>query len=82
MTKRELASKIESRNNLLREYNNLSKKSVSSASISSGGGSKSYTNRTLEEIRKQIEALDAEIAAYKRALLGRDTLNLEYPRYC
>lgn len=82
MTKREIALKIEARNNLLRVYNELSQNSAASASLSAGGGSQSYTNRDLAKIRAEIEALDAEIAAYKRALLGGGILNLEYPRYC
>lgn len=82
MTRRELYQKIESRNKLLRTYDELAANSASSASLSAGGGSQSYTNKRLAEVRAEIEALDSEIAAYKGALLGRGTLNLEYPRWC
>ena len=82
MTKRELASKIEIRNNLLRVLDTLSKNPAASATISSGGGSKSYTNRDIKLVREEIAALDAEIAEYKRAVLNGGSLNISYARYC
>lgn len=82
MTKGELYQKIESRNKLLRVYDELAASPAASASLSAGGGSQSYTNKRLAEIRAEIDALDREIASYKNALLGRGTLNLQYPRWC
>lgn len=82
MTKAELCSKIDARNQLLRVYRELSANPSKSATLSAGGGSQSYTSRDLADIRKEIEALDEQIAAYKNALLGMGTLNLEYPRWC
>ena len=82
MTKREIALTIEARNNLLRQRVELSKNDAQSASLSAGGGSQSYTSRSLKEIDDEIARLDRLIAEYKNALLGAGTLNLEYPRYC
>ena len=36
---------------------------ASSATLSSGGGSKSYTNRSVDDIKKKIAAIESEIAA-------------------
>ena len=33
-----------------------------SASLSAGGGSKSYTNRTVDDLKKKVKFLDREIA--------------------
>lgn len=82
MTKREIALTIEARNNLLRQRIELSKNDAQSASQSAGGGSQSYTSRSLKEIDDEIARLDQLIAEYKNALLGRGTLNLDYPRWC
>ena len=82
MTKRELAQTIEARNNLLRQRIELSKNDAQSASLSAGGGSQSYTSRKISEISDEIDRLDKLIAEYKNSLLGRGTLNLDYPRWC
>lgn len=50
--------------------------------MSAGGGSKSYTNRDIRQIREEIDSLDVQIREAKRALLGGGSLSLEYPRYC
>ena len=82
MTKREIALTIEARNNLLRQRIALSKNDAQSASQSAGGGSQSYTSRSLAELNKEIERLDKIIANYKNSLLGRGVLNIDYPRWC
>lgn len=82
MTKRELALTIEARNNLLRQRIELTKNEAQSASLSAGGGSQSYSSRSLREVDDEIARLDKLIAQYKDALLGRGTLNLDYPRWC
>lgn len=46
----------------------LSAVDANSASISSGGGSKSFTNRSVADIKAKIKALDAEIARLGAAL--------------
>lgn len=82
MTKRELALTIEARNNLLRQRIELTKNEAQSASLSAGGGSQSYSSRSLREVDDEIARLDKLIAEYKNALIGRGTLNLDYPRWC
>lgn len=43
---------------------------AASASVSSGGGSKSYTNHQIAELRSEIERHQREIAKIDRALSG------------
>ena len=40
----------------------LAETDTQSATLSAGGGSKSYTNRTVEDLKKKIQFLDREIA--------------------
>lgn len=82
MTKREIALTIQARNNLLRQRVALSNNDAHSASLSAGGGSQSYTSRSLAEVDAEIERLDKIIADYKNSLLGRGVLNIDYPRWC
>ena len=82
MTKREIALTIQARNNLLRQRIALTKNDAQSASQSAGGGSQSYTSRSLAEVDAEIERLDKIIAEYKQAKLGGGVLNLNYPRWC
>ena len=44
--------------------------SASSASLSSGGGSKSYTNHQLSAMRAELDLLEKKIGAVNRALAG------------
>ena len=74
--------KIEARNRLLQTYNDIAANSAASASLSAGGGSQSYTNKRLEELRKEIDALDKEIAAFEAALVGNGLLDVNYARWC
>lgn len=56
-----------------------------SASLSSGGGSKSYTNRSADEIRQKIKFIDAEMARLGCALGISPDPSLPRriaPRYC
>lgn len=46
----------------------LSAVDAASASVSAGGGSKSFTNRSVSDIKSKIKALDAEIARLGAAL--------------
>lgn len=46
----------------------LSAIDASSASVSSGGGSKSYSNRSVEEIKAKIRFIDKEIARLEFAV--------------
>ena len=82
MTKTELALTIEARNHLLRQRIELAKNDAQSATTSAGGGSQSYTSRSLKELDEEIARLDRIITECKNALLGAGTLNLDYPRYC
>lgn len=43
---------------------------ATSASFSAGGGSKSYTNRTVADIKAKIRFVEEEIAALEAALAG------------
>lgn len=76
--KRELEMKRE------RLIDRLTEIDVASASISSGTGSRSYTNRSIAELQKQIRAIDNEIDRYARKLGGLpskgDILSI-YPKF-
>lgn len=56
-----------------------------SASLSAGGGSKSFTNRSVDDIRKKIKFIDAEMARIGFALGTLPDPSLPKriaPRYC
>lgn len=57
---------------------------VTSATLSSGGGSKSYTNRSVEDLKRKINFIDREIARIE-GLLGLRTppsaIRSIHPRY-
>ena len=46
----------------------ISEIDAQSATLSAGGGTKSYTNRSVEDIRKKIAFLDREIARLEARL--------------
>lgn len=80
MNKRELAQKIELRNAYIAAQLYLAKHPEASASVSAGGGSKSYTHKDDEKIARMIEKLDAQIAECKRSRMCGG-LGLGYPTY-
>ena len=56
-----------------------------SASLSAGGGSKSFTNRSVDDIRKKIKFIDAEMAriGFALGILPDPSLPKRIaPRYC
>lgn len=56
-----------------------------SASLSGGGGSKSFTNRSVDDIRKKIKFIDAEMAriGFALGILPDPSLPKRIaPRYC
>lgn len=57
---------------------------TTSASLSSGGGSKSYTNRSVADLKAKIEFLDREIAKIDAQLgVARDPSKIQIlePRF-
>ena len=74
MTREETQSRIaelEQRRNAL--IDQLTEIDTQSATMSSGGGSKSYTNRSVADIKEKIAFIDREIARLNFAIgLGPD----------
>ena len=69
MTREDVQNRIaelERRRNVL--VDQLTEIDTQSASISSGGGSKSYTNRSVADIKAKIAFLDREIAGLNFAI--------------
>ncbi|MBR2983544.1 MAG: hypothetical protein IKC80_10010 [Kiritimatiellae bacterium] len=57
---------------------------VTSATISAGGGSKSYTNRSVDDLKKKVAFLDHEIAKLEARLGYRShpgAIRHIFPRY-
>lgn len=67
--KRQRRNELETKRNAL--VDQLASIDTTSGSLSSGGGSKSYTNRSVDDIKAKIAFLDDEIARLNAEISGR-----------
>lgn len=58
----------------------LARNPAASVSISAGGGSKSYTNRDIEKIRKELEAVELWLQNHTPG--AATGLEINYARWC
>lgn len=67
--KRQRRNELETKRNAL--VDQLVSIDITSGSLSSGGGSKSFTNRSVADIKAKIAFLDDEIACLNAEISGR-----------
>jgi hypothetical protein len=53
-----------------------------SASMDTGDGRVSFTNRGLEDVRKNINSLEATIKNIEQRLAGKGVINVRLRRHC
>lgn len=82
MTRRDYIWRCKYRDRLRKAINLLADNPTASASISAGGGSKSYTRVDLPRLSEELRKVEAELAEFRDSVSGGLGFGVNYARWC